>query len=139
MFVTIPGLDDEEPQPPNLKLLDVNLVGVLYTAKLAGYYFNKQSWETFDRCLILVSSIMGYVDTQGSSVYGSAKHGVRGAMCCLRRKGAMRVNAIAPWYACEIAMTANIEMVDHDAGSLLHPSCQRTLWSRSGISSGLRD
>lgn len=103
------GLDEDEPSIPNLKLLDVNLVGVLYTAKLAAFYFNKQPRETFDRCLVLVSSIMAYVDTQGSSVYGAAKHGVRGAMCCLRRKGAMRVNALAPWYAVKRPSSRNEE------------------------------
>ncbi|KAF9888862.1 hypothetical protein FE257_008231 [Aspergillus nanangensis] len=90
------GLGDDEPRKPDTKALDVNLVGVMYTAKLAGWYFHHQ--EPRDRCLILNSSIMGYIDTQGSSVYSAAKHGVRGLMTCLRRKGVVRVNCLAPWY-----------------------------------------
>ncbi|RDL30985.1 Uncharacterized protein BP5553_09774 [Venustampulla echinocandica] len=92
------GIDEDEPSPANLKLIEINLFGVIHTAKLAAFYFNKQPRESFDRCLILVTSIMGYIDTQGSSLYGASKHGVRGLMACLRRKGLMRVNALAPWF-----------------------------------------
>ncbi|KAK1761629.1 hypothetical protein QBC33DRAFT_582249 [Phialemonium atrogriseum] len=90
------GLDDPEPKKPATKLLDVNLIGVIYTSKLAGWYFHHQ--DEGDCCLILISSIMGYIDTQGSSVYSAAKHGVRGLMACLRRKGLVRVNSVAPWF-----------------------------------------
>ncbi|OAP57926.1 hypothetical protein AYL99_08664 [Fonsecaea erecta] len=93
---TLDGLSDDEPKKPVTKLLDVNLRGVIYTSKLGGWYFHHQ--DGGDRCLILVSSIMGYIDTQGSSVYSAAKHGVRGLMTCLRRKGLLRVNCIAPWF-----------------------------------------
>ena len=93
------GLDDDAPQKPVTKLLDVNLVGVLYTSKLAGWHFHHGTTsESSDQCLILVSSIMGYIDTQGSSIYSATKHGVRGIMTCLRRKGLVRVNCLAPWF-----------------------------------------
>ncbi|CAK7233722.1 hypothetical protein SBRCBS47491_008708 [Sporothrix bragantina] len=92
------GLDDDTPQKPATKLLDVNLIGVLYTAKLAGWHFHHDRTKGGDRCLLLISSIMGYIDTQGSSVYSAAKHGVRGIMTCLRRKGLVRVNCLAPWF-----------------------------------------
>ncbi|BCS28062.1 uncharacterized protein APUU_61110S [Aspergillus puulaauensis] len=91
------GITDDEPQKPITKLLDVNLTGVIYTSKLAGWHFHHQEGQR-DRCLILVTSIMGYIDTQGSSVYSAAKHGVRGLMTCLRRKGVVRVNCLAPWF-----------------------------------------
>ena len=89
------GLEGDEPKRPDTKLLDVNLIGVMYTANLAIWHFHHQ--ELRDGCLILNSSIMGYIDTQGSSVYSAAKHGVRGLMTCLRRKGVVRVNSLAPW------------------------------------------
>lgn len=105
------GLHDGEPQKPSTKMLDVNLVGVLYTAKLAGWHFHHDTAsESSDRCLILVSSIMGYIDTQGSSIYSAAKHGVRGIMTCLRRKGLVRINCLAPWFvATPIMPTSFIE------------------------------
>ncbi|KAH8695620.1 hypothetical protein BGW36DRAFT_429489 [Talaromyces proteolyticus] len=93
---TLDGLSDEEPTKPNTAILNVNLVGVIYTTRLAAWSFKKQG--TLDPCIILITSIMGYIDTQGSSLYSAAKHGVRGLMTCLRRKQAIRVNCIAPWF-----------------------------------------
>lgn len=89
------GIEDDEPSKPETKVLEVDLFGVLYTTKLAGWYFYHQKQP--DPCLVLITSIMGYIDTQGSSVYSAAKHGVRGLMTCLRRKGLVRVNCLAPW------------------------------------------
>ncbi|RFU26279.1 hypothetical protein B7463_g10046, partial [Scytalidium lignicola] len=94
----IQGLDESEPVQPDLKILDVNVIGTIYTAKLAAYYFHKQPKDIFDRCLILTSSIMAYIDTYGVPSYGVSKHAVRGLMCTLRRRHLMRVNSIAPWY-----------------------------------------
>lgn len=92
------GLSEEEPSEPNTALLNVSLVGAMYTTRLAAWYFGRQ--KSVDPCIILISSIMAYIDTQGSSVYSAAKHGVRGLMACLRRKKTIRINCIAPWYVC---------------------------------------
>ncbi|KNG86138.1 hypothetical protein ANOM_005460, partial [Aspergillus nomiae NRRL 13137] len=88
-------LSEEQPTKPNTSMLNVNLIGVMYTTRLAAWHFDRQN--SIDPCVILVSSIMGYIDTQGSSVYSAAKHGVRGLMTCLRRKKTIRVNCLAPW------------------------------------------
>lgn len=61
------------------------------------HYFNKQD-ASRDKCLILKASLAGYLDLPGATQYQSAKYGVRGLMCNLRRAGRMRVNLIAPWY-----------------------------------------
>ncbi|KAF9882913.1 hypothetical protein FE257_004894 [Aspergillus nanangensis] len=92
------GLEDEEPQKPDTKMTDVNLNGLLYTTKLAGWNFKRHHSDPRDGCLILVGSIMGYIDTKSSSVYSATKFGVRGIMCCLRRKANFRINSIAPWF-----------------------------------------
>ncbi|EXJ87219.1 hypothetical protein A1O3_04178 [Capronia epimyces CBS 606.96] len=90
------------PQKPNLKTMEINLTGVLYTTKLAIHYFRRQPVEAGrDRCLILKSSLAGYVDLPGSIQYNSSKFGVRGLMRSLRRtswKENIRVNLVAPWY-----------------------------------------
>ncbi|KAJ5521058.1 hypothetical protein N7463_001511 [Penicillium fimorum] len=91
------GLNDEIPQPPQTTMIDVNVTGVLYTTKLAGWYFTRHHRDPLHGCLILISSIMGYIDTQSSAIYGASKFAVRGMMCCIRRKGILRVNCIAPW------------------------------------------
>ncbi|KIW98237.1 uncharacterized protein Z519_01821 [Cladophialophora bantiana CBS 173.52] len=106
------GLDDPTPQEPMTEMIDVNVKGVLYTTKLAGWYFRRHLDNPVDGCLILVSSIMGYIDTQSSAVYAAAKFGVRGLMCCLRRKGVFRVNAIAPWFIATPMMSEDfLEMI----------------------------
>jgi len=97
-------LDDpnEEPVKPSLKTLDINLLAVTYTAKLAIHFFRRQAVrEDRDRCLILQSSLAGYLDLVGSPLYNASKYGVRGLMVSLRRivfKENIRVNLIGPWF-----------------------------------------
>lgn len=92
---------DGEPVQPDLKILNVDLIGVMYTAKLALHYLPRQpEGPSRDRCLIMTASLAGYLDLPGAPQYNSAKWGVRGLMGCLRRTmpgQAMRVNIIAPW------------------------------------------
>lgn len=93
---------DGEPKEPNVNHVKIDLIGVLYTTKLALHYFPRQTESPDrDRCLILTSSIAGYVDKPGSPQYNAAKFGVRGLMRCLRTtmpEQKMRVNLLAPWY-----------------------------------------
>lgn len=95
------------PQKPNLKILDINLTAVMYTIKLALFYFRKQfnsavagGEQGLDSSLVLQGSLAGYVDQPGSPQYNAAKFGLRGTMRCLRRTALQhgtRVNYIAPW------------------------------------------
>lgn len=95
------------PQKPNLKILDINLIGAMYTIKLALFYFRKQynsaivaERKELDTCLVLQGSLAGYVDQPGSPQYNASKFGLRGTMRCLRRTAWQhdtRVNYIAPW------------------------------------------
>lgn len=92
----------EEPTKPSLKIVEVNLIGVLYTVKLALHYFKKQADVLQrDRCLILLSSMAGYIDAPGTPQYQASKFGVRGLMRGFRQKlwqDGVRVNVVAPWY-----------------------------------------
>jgi NADP-dependent 3-hydroxy acid dehydrogenase YdfG len=97
-----PATDEtDEPQKPNLKLVDINLTAVLYTTKLAMHYFVRQpEVPGRDRCLILKGSLGSYLDTPGNIVYNVTKWGVRSLMRNLRQSAwehHMRVNLIAPW------------------------------------------
>lgn len=93
----------DEPVEPDLNILQTNLVGFMYTAKLALHYFARQqpaSAGERDRCLIMTSSLAGYADHNGAPQYSAAKFGTRGMMRSLRRmlpKQDARVNVIAPW------------------------------------------
>jgi NAD(P)-dependent dehydrogenase (short-subunit alcohol dehydrogenase family) len=90
-----------EPVKPDLSILETNLIGVMYTTRLALHYFAKNSeGPDRDRCLIMTSSIAGFVDHNGAPQYSAAKFGIRGMMRSLRQvmpKDNARVNIIAPW------------------------------------------
>ncbi|KAF7845683.1 hypothetical protein BT93_L1243 [Corymbia citriodora subsp. variegata] len=88
--------DDGEPTEPDVKGIRINLVAVLYTAKLAKWHFRQS--RSGDGCLIMTSSLAGYWDHQGMVPYAATKWGVRGTMRALRQDSGMRVNIIAPWF-----------------------------------------
>lgn len=71
----------EEPTR-SMKVVDVNLKGVLYFARLASVYL--QQGPQSDRSLTLVSSVAGFREDPGLNVYVPAKHGVLGLMRVLR-------------------------------------------------------
>ena len=97
--------DASGPKEPNLKVVDVNLKGVLYTAKLASHYFISQNGETEtdqqdDTCLVLIGSGAAILDCPRSPQYQATKYGMRGIMHSLRRTAhhyGSRVNVLAPW------------------------------------------
>ncbi|KAJ4248372.1 hypothetical protein NW762_012702 [Fusarium torreyae] len=82
---------DQEPQKPDLKIIDVNLKGSLYTAKLAMHYFVSQNG----------TEVRDDQEEYMSPEYSSTKWAVRGMMHALRRTAfyhGSRVNVISPWY-----------------------------------------
>ena len=103
--------EDGEPIEPDLKIIQTNLISVMYTAKLAVHYLNRNG-EGNDRCLILTASIAGYMDQPGSPQYSASKWGVRGVMRSLRRTMptmGMRVNIIAPWFVRTAIMSKEVQ------------------------------
>ena len=89
------------PVEPDLLMIDVNLVGVLYSLKLAKYFFLKNpGGPNRDRCFIIFSSAAGYQDVPGGPMYQATKFAVRGIMRCTRRTTSVdgiRANVLAPW------------------------------------------
>ena len=71
----------EEPTR-SMKVVDVNLKGELYFARIASVYL--QQGPQSDRSLTLVSSVAGFREDPGLNVYVPAKHGVLGMMRVLR-------------------------------------------------------
>ncbi|KAN0089650.1 short chain dehydrogenase reductase [Hyaloscypha variabilis] len=86
------------PVKPDLRIIEINLIGMVYTTKLALHYFRRQRLvPERDRCLILKASVAAYVDQPGSP----QQWGIRGLMRNLRRtawKESIRVNLVAPWF-----------------------------------------
>lgn len=56
-------------QVPNQKVLDVNLLGSLYFARIACVYLRQGRQEGDDKTLTFVSSAAGFKDTPGLFVY----------------------------------------------------------------------
>ena len=101
-----PTFDEEAglgPRPP-LKAVDVNMYGVYLSTYLALYYFRlgqEQGGQEFKKSLILVSSMMGYIDCPYNTGYAMSKYGVRGLFRSIRPQAhrlGVRVNNIAPAY-----------------------------------------
>ncbi|CZT24754.1 uncharacterized protein RCC_10482 [Ramularia collo-cygni] len=99
----IPSLDSPLPAEPGHKAIDVNLTGVYINTYLALHYFRLPPTQpqSFKKSLVLISSIMGYIDLPYNTGYSASKFAVRGMFRSLRsqmyRLNA-RVNNIAPGY-----------------------------------------
>lgn len=115
----------DPPKPPMLAI-EVNFVGVYYTAMLAVYYFSalsaaRRQNDPFKPQLCFISSLAGYGDLPFSADYGGAKFGVRGMWRDLRGKrgvnglGGTQANLIAPTYI-KTAMTAGFVEAGEGAG-----------------------
>ncbi|KIW67668.1 hypothetical protein PV04_06900 [Phialophora macrospora] len=106
------NLDTVRETPTGIAdVVDINLNGTLYFARLAVAYLKEK--HTFDRasttaesihsskCITLVSSVAGFKESPGLFAYSAAKHGVLGLMRALRPFAAplygLRVNTICPW------------------------------------------
>ncbi|KAK3109851.1 hypothetical protein LTR53_016453 [Teratosphaeriaceae sp. CCFEE 6253] len=93
----------------SMAVVDVNLKGPLYFARLASVYLKqpdlnaKGSTAAADKSLTLVSSVAGFREDPGLHVYIASKHGVLGLMRSLRgnlinaHPNPIRTNAICPW------------------------------------------
>ncbi|KAK5950368.1 hypothetical protein OHC33_008587 [Knufia fluminis] len=90
------------PTKPSMHIIDINLIGVMYSLKLAIHYFRRSpSSEDRDRLFIFGGSIAGFVDNLSSWEYSTSKFGLRGLMRTVRRQcyhQAIRVAYIAPSY-----------------------------------------
>lgn len=100
------SVDLEEPQKPRLDITEINLIGTLYTVKLAFHYFVKQNGSTLseaqeDTCLVLIGSGAAFLDCPRGPQYSASKWAMRGIMHSLRRTAyhyGSRVNVISPWF-----------------------------------------
>ena len=94
-------IEKDEPEQPNISTTEINAIGVIWTTKLAMFYFQKQNASNKkDRLLVLQSSLAGYIDLTASPQYNGSKFLVRGLLRSLRQSSlehGIRVNLIAPW------------------------------------------
>lgn len=117
-------LDKPNPPAPSLKCVEVNLIGVMYTAHLALFWLQqnnttststttttdttakketttKDTRDSRDRHLLLIGSGAGLFALPGVPEYVTSKHGVTGLFRSLRmlsyRQG-IRVNMLCPYF-----------------------------------------
>lgn len=99
-----PTLDDEPP-PPVTKAIQVNTIGEYMSTSLALHYFrlpgtSAQASRT-KKSLILVASMMGYIDLPYNTDYSVSKFAIRGLFRSIRsetHKVNARCNVFLPGY-----------------------------------------
>ena len=94
------SLEDVEREP-DTSVLDVNLRGATYFARIPAVYVGRDMVASEDKSLILLSSAAGFVDSRGLPLYQASKHGVLGLLRTLRLYlpeafNGLRVNALCP-------------------------------------------
>ncbi|KAK0649546.1 hypothetical protein B0T16DRAFT_324936 [Cercophora newfieldiana] len=100
--ITVVDLKEEEPSPPKLATLNINLIGVIYSVKLAAHYMNKKSFtnDVASRgSIICTASNVGLYPLPTSPLYSASKFGVVGLVRSLAEKLAevkIQINALAP-------------------------------------------
>ncbi|KAJ5565696.1 hypothetical protein N7535_007334 [Penicillium sp. DV-2018c] len=86
--------------PPDFSTLNVNLLGVLSTVRLAAYYIQKYSTHRSENelgSIVVTGSASSFQDFSAGD-YTVAKHGVLGIIRGLggKMEGKVRINAVAP-------------------------------------------
>lgn len=119
-------LDADDPPPPDSRILDVNLTGVVYTTHLALFYLQKNPGSSLadpkcnpadtsrDRHLLLISSAAGLLPMPGHTYYAASKHAVVGIYRSLRASSylhGVRVNMIAPYFIDTPMMTFGAKII----------------------------
>ncbi|KAI9050252.1 hypothetical protein LZ554_005420 [Drepanopeziza brunnea f. sp. 'monogermtubi'] len=98
-FTEPEGMDQEEPPKPAFKTIDVNLMGVMYSAHLAMHYLPLNDGR--DRHVMLIGSVASLLPIPFLVQYAASKHAVLGLFRSLRAtsfiKG-VRVNMICPYF-----------------------------------------
>ncbi|KAL1999937.1 hypothetical protein VTN02DRAFT_3793 [Thermoascus thermophilus] len=98
------GKGKGKPVKPDLRTLDVNLVGVIYSVKLAIHYISKNEPATTSGTasrgsIICTASNAGLYPFPVAPIYSTAKHAVVGLVRSLARplvKENIQINALAP-------------------------------------------
>ncbi|KIM45372.1 hypothetical protein M413DRAFT_442041 [Hebeloma cylindrosporum] len=93
---------DGKPVKPTMATLEVNLIGVMYTAHLAVHYLQLHQKEGDLKSLILIGSVASWLGIPKGEMYTASKHAVLGVMRALHPimevKG-IRVGCIHPFFA----------------------------------------
>ena len=88
------------PTKPSTHIIDINLVGALYTFKCAVHYFRRSPLnEERDRCFIFIGSVAGYVDNLVTKPYPKSGPDM---LTCSREAGSTRQPSLPSEALCEL-------------------------------------
>ncbi|KAF1936492.1 bacilysin biosynthesis oxidoreductase bacC [Clathrospora elynae] len=120
-------LDAAEPPPPDFKIINVNLTGVLYTTHLACFWLPKNPGSSIcsidskpsttsprDRHLLLLGSVASLGPIAIQPQYCAAKHAVLGLFRTLRVTSGLqgiRVNLLCPYFIDTPIVTAGVRFI----------------------------
>ncbi|KAI0104657.1 15-hydroxyprostaglandin dehydrogenase [Nemania sp. FL0031] len=98
------GDEVDEPEEPRLKVLDVNLVGNVYSVKLALHYMQRNAPDAvtgFRGSIVCTASNAGMYPLPPAPLYAASKHAIVGLVRSLGPVYALphigiRINALAP-------------------------------------------
>lgn len=109
-----PTLDLESIKtPPSTAVLDINLLGALYFARIAAVYLRQGHNGRRDKSLLLTGSLASFKEQPGLFVYQPAKHGVLGLLRSTRKAlnsvHGIRINIVCP----SLISTAMASRIQH--------------------------
>lgn len=90
--------DEGEPTKPNLRTLEINLLGSIYSIKLAVHYMRKNT-ATNKGSIICTASNAGLYGFPIAPMYGTSKHAIVGTVRSLAKPleaDGIQINAICP-------------------------------------------
>ncbi|KAI0870175.1 15-hydroxyprostaglandin dehydrogenase [Hypoxylon argillaceum] len=98
------GALGDEPEEPRLKVLDVNLIGNVYSVKLALHYMQRNTQDAttgLRGCIVCTASSVGLYPFPPQPLYAASKHGIVGLVRSLGPVYGLphvgiRINALAP-------------------------------------------
>ncbi|KAL1857425.1 hypothetical protein Daus18300_010398 [Diaporthe australafricana] len=94
------SIEEDEPKEPNLKIMDVDLSGVIYSVKLAIHYMSKNPSTGPSRgSIICTASNAGLYPFPVSPLYAAAKAGVIGLVrstAPVLERHKIQINGLAP-------------------------------------------
>ncbi|BGO90223.1 hypothetical protein NBRC10512_002426 [Rhodotorula toruloides] len=92
--------ENGEPTKPALPTIDVNLIGLMYTVKLAFFHLRENPAKD-GKSIVLLGSMASFMGIPGAPAYGATKHAVLGLMRSLyfdARVYGIRINTVHPFF-----------------------------------------
>jgi len=89
-----------KPSKPNVSTIEINLIGVIYTVKLAFYYLKKNPSKD-GKSITLIGSMASHVGLATANLYSTSKHGVLGLFKSTywdAKAHGISLNVICPWF-----------------------------------------